>query len=239
DQRRLRLEPWIVGSNPSKRYPLWTRANVGEVFPDPVAPFTFSLLMKDQVEGAWRDALVQMGAFTHDEFAPGEMETLGVFGGYCYLNASVTRILGERGPGLTAQAMDDLFFGAQPGVPPYEVAPGDQDEARTAAIGETFQWALTTDKLEIPAKGEEIANRARAQRPDLEAMSNEELLAYAKGLLLKDFRQLFGDHIFITFISTVPVGALSQICAAVGRPADAMRVISGVGDVESAAPSMV
>jgi pyruvate,water dikinase len=232
------LEPWIVGSNPSKRYPLWTRANVGEVFPDPVAPFTFSLLMKDQVEGAWRDALVQMGAFTHDEFAPGEMETLGVFGGYCYLNASVTRILGERGPGLTAQAMDDLFFGAQPGVPPYEVAPGDVNEERTAAIGATFQWALTTDHLEIPADDAKIADAARAARPDLESMSNEQLLAYAKGLLLKDFRQLFGNHIFITFISTVPVGALSQICAAVGRPADAMRVISGVGDVESAAPSM-
>ncbi len=34
------MEPWIVGSEPSERYPLWTRANVGEVFPDSVAPFT-------------------------------------------------------------------------------------------------------------------------------------------------------------------------------------------------------
>ena len=30
------MEPWIVGSRPSERFPLWTRANVGEVFPDPV-----------------------------------------------------------------------------------------------------------------------------------------------------------------------------------------------------------
>ena len=139
------MEPWIVGSNPSKRYPLWTRANVGEVFPDPVAPLTFTTFMEEQTEGAWRDALVRMGGFTHDEFAPGQMETLGVFGGYCYLNASVTRILGERAPGLTAQMMDDLFFGAQPGIPPYEVAPGDQNEERTAAIGEVFQWAMTAE----------------------------------------------------------------------------------------------
>ncbi|MBK7724631.1 MAG: phosphoenolpyruvate-utilizing protein [Dehalococcoidia bacterium] len=194
--------------------------------------------MEEQTEGAWRDALVQMGAFTHDEFAPGEMETLGVFGGYCYLNASVTRILGERGPGLSAQMMDDLFFGAQPGIPPYEVAAGDQNEERTAAIGAVFQWAMTTDRLDIPAEAATLVDSIRAARPNLEAMTNQELWEYARKLYTTYLRRFFGEHIFITFISTVPVGALTQICAAVGRPEDAMRLISGVGDVESAAPSM-
>ncbi len=32
------IDHWIVDSKPSKRYPIYTRANVGEVFPDPVAP---------------------------------------------------------------------------------------------------------------------------------------------------------------------------------------------------------
>lgn len=233
------MEPWIVGSEPSERYPLWTRANVGEVFPDPVAPLTFSRFMPDTIEMAWRDSMVRMGAFTHDEFAPGRMETLGVFGGYCYLNASVTRILGERAPGLTAQMMDDLFFGAQPGIPPYEVAPGDQNEERTAAIGEVFQWAMTVDKLDEPAKHAELVDGIRAERPDLEAMSNTELWARAEGMLDTHYRELFSEHIFTTFLSTVPVGALTQICEAIGRPEDAMRIISGVGDVESAAPSML
>jgi len=232
------MEPWIVGSEPSERFPVWTRANVGEVFPDPVGPLTFTLAMPTLVEGAWRDALAKIGAFTHDEFTPGQMETLGVFGGYCYLNASVTRILGERAPGLSAQAMDDLFFGAQPGIPPYEPAPGDVNEERTAAIGATFQWAMTTNKLEEPASSEQLVRQLRQARPDLDAMSNEELWSYGQDLLLTHFRQLFGEHIFVTFLSTVPVGALTQICEAVGRPADAMRIISGVGDVESAAPSM-
>lgn len=232
------MEPWIVGSRPSERFPLWTRANVGEVFPDPVMPLTFSLLMEEHTEGAWRDALVRMGGFTYDEFKPGEMETLGVFGSYCYLNASVTRILGERAPGLSAQAMDDLFFGAQPGVPPYEPAPGDHNEERTAALGETFQWALTLDRLDIPTEGEKVADALRAARPNLEAMSNQELWKYTRDLLLTHFRRFFSEHIFVTFLSTVPVGALTQVCTAVGRPDDAMRIISGVGDVESAAPSL-
>lgn len=231
------MEPWVVGSNPSERFPLWTRANVGEVFPDPVAPLSFTLLMHDEVEGAWRDALVRMGAFTHDEFTPGEMETLGVFGGYCYLNASVTRILGERAPGLSAQDMDNLFFGAQPGIPPYEPAPGDANEERTAAIGATFQWVLTTDRLDMPLESAARVDAIRARRPALEAMSNDELWRYARDLLVREFRQLFGEHIFVTFLSTVPVGVLTQVCGALGRPGDAMKIISGVGDVESAAPS--
>jgi pyruvate,water dikinase len=208
------------------------------VFPDPVAPLTFSVFMKDHTEQAWRDALVRMGAFTHDEFAQGEMETLGVFGGYCYLNASVTRILGERGPGLTAQMMDDLFFGAQPGIPPYEVAPGDQNEERSAAIGATFQWALTADKLDVPAESEQLVDSIRAKRPNFEAMSNRELWEFAKNLYITYLGRFFSEHIFITFLATVPVGALTQICAAVGRAGDEMKLISGVGDVESAAPSM-
>jgi pyruvate,water dikinase len=236
--RSENVEPWIVGSQPSSRFPLWTRANVGEVFPEPVAPLTFSLGMRDLVEGAWRDALADMGAFTHDEFRPGEMETLGVFGSYCYLNAAVARILGERAPGLSAQAIDDLWYGAQPGVPPYEPAPGDENPERTAALGATFQWAMTLDRLEAPAESARLVDDIHARRPDLEAMSNRELWEYASGLWRTHFRQLLREHIFVTFLSTVPVGALTQICTAIGRPADAMRIISGVGDVESAAPSM-
>jgi pyruvate,water dikinase len=234
----MTVEPWIVGSEPSTRFPLWTRANVGEVFPEPVAPLTFSMLMHDTVEGGWRDALADMGAFTHDEFTEGQMETLGVFGSYCYLNASVTRIIGERAPGLSAQAMDDLFYGAQPGVPPYEPAPGDQNEERTAAIGAVFQQTLMADHLDAPAASARRVAELHAQRPDLDAMSNHELWEYAHTLLRTYFRQLFREHIAVTFLSTVPVGTLTQICTAIGRPEDAMRIISGVGDVESAAPSM-
>ncbi len=232
------MEDWVVGSDYSERFPLWTRANVGEVFPDPVAPLTFTLMMREQVEGSWREALVRMGAFTPDEFAPGKMEALGVFGGYCYLNAAVIRILGERAPGLTAQAMDDLFLGAQPGIPPYIEAPGDHNEARTAAIGETFNWVFSAESLPEPAADEVRMDALHRARPNLEAMSNEQLWAYAREIMTTHFWKLFGYHIFITFLSPVPVGAVQQICAAVGRPMDTMRAIGGVGDVQSAAPSM-
>lgn len=56
------MDKWIVGSPPSERFPLWTRANVVEVFPDPVVPLTYDLIMIGG-EAGWRDALVRMGGF--------------------------------------------------------------------------------------------------------------------------------------------------------------------------------
>ena len=130
------MERLVCDTVPSTRFPLYTRANVGEVFPDPVFPFTRTVALFEGAELGWRDAWVRMGAFDHDEFRDDEMDVLGVSGGYCYLNASIIRLFGERAPGLSAQAMDDQFFGAQPGIPPYSEQPGDvRPEAVPAETG--------------------------------------------------------------------------------------------------------
>ncbi len=51
----------------SERFPIYTRANVGEVFPDPIAPGTRSNLFWESELG-FRDAYVRLGAFDPDEF---------------------------------------------------------------------------------------------------------------------------------------------------------------------------
>jgi pyruvate,water dikinase len=51
------------------------------------------------------------------------------------------------------------------------------------------------------------------------------------------FRKLFGQHLFITYCSTVPAGIIAQVCEAVGDPTAANRLIGGLGDVDTAAPS--
>src|SRR5947209_8179346 len=118
------VEGWLADSKLSARYPIYTRANVGEVFPDPVTPLTSDCGIP-RAEAGWRDAWVRLGAFDSDEFEPGGLEQLGIVGGYCYLNASLVRLFGERAPGLSWQDMDAQFFGTQPGIPPYEERPGD------------------------------------------------------------------------------------------------------------------
>jgi phosphohistidine swiveling domain-containing protein len=238
------VDRWVVESTPSTRFPIYTRANIGEVFPDPVAPLTYSWGMQGDdgklgfSEMGFRNAYVRLGAFEHSEFPDDEMVFLGVNGGYGYLNASAMRLFGERAPGLTAGDIDAMFFGEQPGIPPYEVQEGDVRPDLEAKVGETFGWALTTSSLDEVLADEKAMNELRANRPDLSAMSDRELLDMVRDLADNRFPHIFGQHIYITMLATVPAGIVTAVCAAVGRPTDALKVIAGVGDVESAAPSM-
>ncbi len=233
---------YFVETATSERYPLWTRANVGEVFPDPVAmsTFDFAFLNADGIrmsELGFRDAYIRIGAFTEDELDPDNPVFLGVFGGYCYLNASLSRIFGERAPGLSAQAIDDAFYGNQPGIPAYEPHPDDPSPEAEARIGQTFGWALTTDGLPDVASHERQVDAMRAARPDFAAMGDRELVDWIEDTFNDGFRELFAEHIFITFLSTVPLGIVTAVCEALGRPTDVLKLVAGLGDVESAAPA--
>lgn len=236
------VDRWVVETPLSERFPVYTRANVGEVFPDPVTPLSFSLAFQDGEElmgseMGFRDAYVRMGGFDHDEFTSEHPVFIGVFGGYCYLNASAMRLFGERAPGMTAQTIDDQFFGAQPGIPPYVQRDGDVRPEKTEKIGEMFQWAFGVQQLDEVLADRAMLEQLRADRPDVASMSTEDLLARGRQIYDDHFRHLFGQHLFITGLATVPVAALTEICTAVGRPEDVMKLIAGVGDVESAAPS--
>ncbi|MEY2423722.1 MAG: rifampicin phosphotransferase [Acidimicrobiaceae bacterium] len=230
------IDRWIVDSEPSTRYPIYTRANVGEVFPDPVAPLSGDLITRG-AEPGWRDSLDRFGAFDHDEFASDNNEVIGIFGGYCYLNVSVTRILGVRTPGLSPEMIDYQLWGEQPGVPPY--APSDTDESpgHSERIMQTLGWVLTTESLPELAAADKLLDEVRDTRPDLAQLSELELVDRVRNLFAEHYRDMFAQHLFTTYCSTVPVGIIQQVCEAVGRPGDMLKLLAGVGDVESAAPS--
>jgi pyruvate,water dikinase len=230
------MERWIADSNLSHRYPIYTRANVGEVFPAPVTPYSFDYGIH-LAEWGWRDAWVRMGAFDFDEFDANELEQIGISGGYAYLNVSIIRLFGERAPGLSWEAIDHQFFGAQPGVPPYEEQPGDRRPDLTAKIGETFAWALTVGELPELIDDQKTTKDLRACRPDVASLSDHELVDTADEYWTKHFRHLFGQHLFATYLATLPVGILGLVCAALGRPEATLDLIGGLGDVDSAEPS--
>lgn len=232
-------ERWIVDDEPSERYPIYTRGNVGEVFPDPVTPFSASFAITPYSEPGWRDALVRSGIFTEGEFDPDHNEIIGIFGGYCYLNVSINRISGVRVPGMTPEMIDLALYGSQPGIPPYEPQPGDDDPDRATAAFEWLIWIMTATELPELAEEEALTKQLREERPDLAALSDAELVTYVRRLYDEHFRQLFGQHIYISTAVQIPLGIITQVCAAVGDPSLAMRLVAGLGDVESAAPSFV
>ncbi len=233
------MDRWIVDSQPSTRYPIYTRANVGEVFPDPVTPLSATIGITDNAEPGWRDAFDRFGVIEPAEYDPDNNEIIGVFGGYCYLNVSLSRIVGVRTPGLTPEMIDATFFGTQPGVPPYQPQPADERPDLTERVGGTLQWILTTPDLPELVAEQEAMEALRDARPDLAALNDAELVGRLRELMGTHFRRLFGSHIFTTYCATVPTGVLQQAAAAAGDPTMAMKLIAGVGDVESAEPSML
>lgn len=229
---------WIVDDEISTTYPLYTRGNVGEVFPDPVAPLTWTLFGRPGAEMGWRDAWVRTGAFDQDEFGPeGNNVIVAVFGSYCYLNVSLARIFAVRAPGFTPELMDQVLFGAMEGVPPYTPLPTDADPEKEARVAETLGWVFTVQSF--PEIDEEAAatRRMRAERPDLAAMSDDEVLRHGTAVVAAHFRKLFASHIYITFLATVPLGVVSAVCEAIGQGPAAMTLTAGLGGVDSAAPS--
>jgi len=186
---------YIVATKPSTRFPVYTRANVGEVWIGPGTPLTASSMAGWPFEHAWRDALVRIGAFDLDEFDSEHQELLGVFYGYLYLNLSVQRVFGVRMPGASADIIDSSFFGGgAENVPPYVADPRDDSPAHAEKMTETIGWSLSVESL--PQLDEQRAKvmALRRNRPDLATATNHELFAYASPFLTSGQQRLMTEH---------------------------------------------
>ena len=93
---------------------------------------------------------------------------------------------------------------------------------------EPVQRDLRDDRDEVDA--------VVAARPDLAALSNTELVEHVRSLMPL-YRRLFERHINTSAACGVGIGTVAGVCDAIGRPDLVMTLVSGVGDVDSAAPS--
>ena len=225
---------WATDNAPSNDWPLYTRGNVGEVFPEVVQPLTWDLYGQ-RAENGWRGAYTDMGLLMPGDFSDDEpMTILGVFGGYCYINASYVRVLGVRAPGGTVDAIDMQFFG-ESDAPGYQAKPGDKNLRSTARLGKTVFRLLGT--TELPALLDDKAEaKAYVDRYPGDGASDDELLTYFTDMAPL-FERLFQRHIDNTFSVALLSGALLDLLIKVGMEDRLVSILGGIGDVESAAPS--
>lgn len=225
---------WISDDEGSERYPAFTRGNVGEVFVEVASPLTWSTYGPHSWELGWRDAFYEMGVFTPDEFKPeGQCEILGCFGGYVYINMSVTRVMAVRIPGLSVAAIDASLFGDYPNVPPYKPDPRDQNSACTERVSHWLRSLFTSDPQLLTDRDTHGVDAVIASRPQCLLLSDEQLLAYYRSLRAAN-RHIFRRHVLNTYGANVITSIIAQVSTAVGAEQLAARVTGSLVRVDSA-----
>ncbi|WP_375385091.1 PEP-utilizing enzyme [uncultured Microbacterium sp.] len=235
------MSNWPIFDEPSKVFPLYSRANVGEIFPDPISPLNASAGFQHCLETGWRAAFVACGVWDQDLYDRSvEKNILPGFGSYLYINMSLMRLFGVRVPGMSAEAVDLQYFGDLPGIPSYESERRDFDDdpafsekagawLQEQVLGATDLAAYDTDKAEV--------DRIRASRPNLAQLTDAQLrerIVSFEDLLVR----LLQHHIEASLKSGVGLGAIAQFTAAIGKPEIALTLVSGIGDVDSTGPSV-
>ena len=235
------MNDWILNDTPSKVFPLYSRANVGEVFPDPITPLNASAGFLANLEPGWRDAYVACQVWDHDIYD----ETVAhnpiiCFGGYLFINMSLMRLFGVRVPGFSPEAVDLQYFGDMPGIPSYESERRPFDDSPEWS-GRAGAWLLSdvlgaTDLDELDAHRVEVRAIIDA-RPDHQTLTDA-ALAERITIWADLFRKLFRMHIIVSLKAGIGLGALAQVCGALGRPELSLTLARGIGDVDSAGPSV-
>ena len=223
-------DTWITDTGASTRFPVYTRANASDVLPGPVSPLGATLSWIPGLMEGWRDGNIRQGAFSVEEVAGDPNPVCAIFNGYFYVNASVVRVYGERA-GAGAAAIDAAFFGNRPDTPPYVPHPDDQSEAAAERIGSTMAWVMSAAEWPEMEESKRRADAARAERPDLAAASDAELVARAREMTQLE-REFFSDHVLSSSNTAVGPTIVGQIA-----PAQMLRLLGSAGDVDSALPS--
>ncbi len=227
---------WITDWTPSPKFPVYTRANAGEVLPDPASPLGWTMVWEPGVVMGWYDAQIGVGTCEPEELSAERPEVVGSFGGYLYINASLARLFGVRAPGLSPEMIDFIYFGEHPDVPPYVPEPWHESPANTAKLEAWIGRVMTAEDLPELRDDRAEADRARTGRPDLSTLTDTELVARARGFVPL-IRHLFCRHLEVTAGASIGPGVLQAVAAALGDPTMPLKLIAGVGDVDSAAPS--
>ena len=233
----MTIDRWITDTRPSERFPYYTRANADEVGPEPFSPLGWSLGWGTGCVPGTAAGFVDFGAVRWDEFDVDPPEVFGNWGGYFYNQLSLPRVMGARMPGASPAAIDQAYFGDHPGIPTYEAHPADDDATQSGILAERMGWAMTTDGYALQEQEAQRARDAVRTRPDLTALSDADLVARARAMA-RQLQDAWRPYCVVCLSASLGPGAVQAVCAALGRPQDAVTLMTAVGDVESAAASL-
>jgi len=223
---------WIVEGEVDPRWPINTRGNIGEVFPEVLTRLTYHLGVLP-AEAGWREAFDDMGILHPKDFSSDDPVIIGCYGGYGYLNISYLRIVGVRAPGSSPEAIDLSLFG-EGDPPPYEPRKGDKSLVNSLKMLRFVLKALgTKSEPEAVADSRQVLAYWQHEQPSLDA-DDATLLEYLRRYP-PIIQHAFRNHMVTTFTASIVTGVLADGAVAAGRPELLTDLTGAMGDVASAA----
>jgi len=229
-------DAWFTDHPPSERWPHYTRANAGEVLPTPASPLGQTFSFDKGILVGFQEGSTQTGFYELDEYRDEPPEMCGFFGGYFYINLANVRMQAVRNPAVTVEQLDMAFFGDHPDVPAYTPHPDDEKPHLQPKADAHMNFVLTSTEWPQLLTDKQQVAELRATRPDLGSLSDQELVDRSS-MILPMLVELGNRHLIASSSSGIAPGMLVAVAAAVEDPTIPMRLLAGLGDVDSAAPS--
>ena len=226
----------VIDDEPNPRFPVYTRGNAGEVFPNVMTPMTGSLIGAASTEGQTR-ALSRLGMLADSDLAGSGKIGTGVFGGYLYANLSMVRVACERVPGMSADDADRQMAGVTDEAPPHRSHPDDRDW-RTSVRGlRSIARALWRPDICEVDQARLDTDRWRSTLPAPSSRSDEELVALVRSYPPRFAR---GMELLLTYSGLAGAAAAmtEQLVERTDSPLGTVQAISaGLGTIDSAQPA--
>lgn len=225
-----------LSETPSTRFPVYTRGNAGEVWPDVVYPLSISLARGD-VPDPFGQSLLETGLVTERDTLDGVTVYGGVFGGYMYLNLSLNRMIAVRMPGVSIDEADATYLGSAAVAPPYEPHPDDKNVlASLRAIRYGLKMLRETDIPHLAIDRTYVSGWEQ-RLPSILGGPTDGLLAALREMVEPTIG-MFSRHVDVTGRAGGSMQMLTGLCNdALGDRSLALAMLAGLGEVDSAAPS--
>ena len=228
------LGPYL-NQAPSPRFPVYTRGNAGEVYPEVVFPLSVTMFTKMGTE-AGREAALRSGLITSkevDELTAGG----GIFGGYMYLNLSLARVIAVRTPGASVAEIDATYLGSEDVAPPHVSHPSDRNLWATLRGVRYALRLIGARSLPVLDHQRAAVEAWRQVLPDPTTATDDELVAVLDGAV-PHLVAIYAEHLAISGAAGLGVSLLRRSCEALlGDGSVALELLSAIGGISSAEPT--
>jgi pyruvate,water dikinase len=227
---------WDLDDLASTTHPLYSRAVVGDLCPDPVTPLTATAGVGAHLGPAWARCYAETGLRpAGSETPPGAEGGIGgpapvaMFGAYLYLNTSLLRLFGVYACGADPMSFARQYLGERPDVPRQH----DERPALGATAERLPEWTsavLSGRGWADPPSADGLPGAGGPQRADTDPASLAD--AELAGLLLGlggELRAALGAFARAELAAAVASDLLTRTTEEAGHPSRTGELVAGSG----------